>query len=235
MSNVYVEICCFSLMDAIAADAGGAHRIELCADAALGGVTPSLGLVRTVKEAIAIPTWVIVRPRGGHFVYDQREQLIMLREIDYLCSLGVEGVVLGCLDKMGNIDRAFIEMISDHFPQLPLSFHKAIDVSSQIDDSIQQLIDYGFVRVLTSGGAPHVIKGLSQLIRLQQLFGHQIQIMAGGSVRLDTLPALINGGIQHLHTSLRLSGWPQEEFQYISPEQVKDFVSQAQTIASSAL
>ena len=235
MSELKIEICCFSLSDALAADHGGADRIELCTDPALGGVTPSLGLICVVNEVISIPTWVIVRPRGGGFVYDRHEKEIIIRDLDALSSIGIDGVVMGCLDSSGELDRNFIKSVLHLFPNLPLAFHKAIDVASNLTDTVQQLIDFGFVRVLTSGGASSVQKGLMQIIELEQRFGNQIEIMAGGGVRQDNLQALIQGGIRHLHTSLRTSDHSKEAFQTIRPDDVESFVKTARQALSSTL
>lgn len=219
-----LEICCFSLEDAIAADAGGADRIEYCSDPALGGVTPSLGAVEILREAINTEIWVILRPRGGDFVYNQQEKDTMIRDIRHFQSTGIQGVVTGALTAEGYLDLDFLKSLVSELGGLYWSFHRAFDSVVSPMNAMDDLISLNAKRILTSGGAPSADQGTDALRKYVTRAADQIEIQAGGGVREDNVLDIIKrSGVTALHTSLRDPSLASTTFQCISSERVREF------------
>lgn len=198
-----LEICVDSVESAIAAANGGAERIELCSALSEGGITPSAGLISAVRAAVDVQLFVIVRPRGGNFVYSNHELDAMRRDIQELKNRGVDGVVLGVLTSEDVIDiiqtRELIEMARP----LQVTFHRAFDVCKDADRALEDVIACGADRLLTSGGKTDAVKGMNTLAALQQKAGDRIRIMAGGGIRMSNVRSVALGtGIREIHTSL---------------------------------
>ncbi len=187
-----LEICCGSIDDAIQAERGGADRVELCSALFLGGLTPSLGTVQEAKARLKIPVIAMVRPRGGGFCYTDAEFATMQRDTRLALENGADGVVFGILKRDGAIDiertRRIRELIG---LQRQAVFHRAFDVTPDPFAALEQLIDLGITRVLTSGQQNTVGEGV-ELIR--QLIGHargRIEIMPGGGILPHELDHII--------------------------------------------
>ncbi|GAB1418679.1 copper homeostasis protein CutC [Bacteroidales bacterium] len=199
-----LEICADGLESAIAASVGGAHRIELCANLEAGGLTPSAGMLKVVSERVAIPVNVLIRPRRGDYVYTAAYVDVMLNDIITVKELGLNGVVVGVLDKNGRLERSQMNEILDAAKGLSVTFHRAIDVAADPLALLGQLVELGVERVLTSGGKPTAMEGMRQIALFQKEFGQHIRIMAGSGVNAQNAATLIHEtGISEIHSSAK--------------------------------
>jgi len=185
-----IEICVEGLDGVLAAEQGGADRAELCASLAEGGITPSLG---TVKEALlraTIPFFVIVRPRGGDFLYSDTEFATMLADVDALRDVGAAGVVVGCLAADGAVDEARMRRLGPRPRPMRVTCHRAFDMTVDPRAALEALIRCGVDRVLTSGQVPAAIDGLKLLRALVEQAGERIIVMACGRLGPDSIAAV---------------------------------------------
>ncbi|WP_082692890.1 copper homeostasis protein CutC [Bacillus sp. FJAT-29814] len=200
------EICCGSLEDALTAQRAGADRIELNNAMFLYGLTPSIGTVKLVVENCHIPIVAMVRPRPGGFFYNDDEFRTILADIEALADFDIEGIVFGCLDQDGNIDKdknqAIVDMI--HKYNKDAIFHRAFDCVKDPYQSMEELIDMGVKRVLTSGLKSTAMEGIDLLAELQHKYGEKIEILAGGGVNATNSSSLMNKtGILQYHSSCK--------------------------------
>jgi copper homeostasis protein len=198
-----VEICVDSVESAIASASGGAERVELCSALSEGGITPSSGLIREVRAAVPIQLFVIIRPRGGNFVYSDSELEVMRKDILTVKALGVDGVVLGVLTSDDEIDQQHTRELIQLARPLQVTFHRAFDVCRDMDRALEGVIASGADRILTSGGKTDAVSGMSTIGTLQQKAGQRIRIMAGGGVRAFNVRTIaLRTGVREVHTSL---------------------------------
>lgn len=195
-----VEVCANSLASARAAEQAGADRIELCSELAVGGITPSLGLLEEVREHIRIPVHVLIRPRSGDFVYSDAEFRIVLRDIAACRRLGFEGIASGCLQADGSVDaartRALVEATEDgHF-----TFHRAFDLTPDPMAALATLEALQADTILSSGQQPSAEAGLELLERLQQA-ATRIRIMPGAGIRPENAGKFCGKGFAFVHLS----------------------------------
>lgn len=181
-----LEIACFNGPSAILAAESGADRIELCADYAAGGVTPPIEWLDEVRNVTDIPVHVMVRPRGGDFVYNDNEFEQMENDLMSFKSIA-SGFVFGLLDTSNNIDAARNRHLVRLAAPLPCTFHRAIDGTLDLDKALEQVIDCGFHSVLTSGGGKSASDGADTVAGLQKRFGQRISIIVGGGIRSSNL------------------------------------------------
>jgi copper homeostasis protein len=201
------ELCADSLEAARAAQAGGADRMELCEDLAISGVTPSPALLRAVLETVSIPVHVLIRPRGGDFVYSGEEFDRMRLQIEQSRAAGAAGVALGVLLSDGRVDVLRTRELVELARPMHVTFHRAFDVTSRdeygMDEALEDVIDTGADSLLTSGGAPNVLVGAEQIGRMQALSGDRLEVMAGGGLKLANLVEVVRrSGVTCLHGSL---------------------------------
>lgn len=202
-----VEICVDSLASVAACAEAGADRIELCAGLVEGGTTPSLGFLRQARTRFAGEIAMMIRPRGGDFLYDDAELAAMADDIRAARDHGADAVVFGCLDVEGLIDPRACERLLAACDGLPAVFHRAFDVSRDPEASLETLAGLGFTRVLTSGGEPDVIRGLSRIAALVAQAGDRITILAGGGVTPANAAELVaRTGVREIHLSARSAG-----------------------------
>lgn len=180
---IKVEIACNSIQSCLNAKKAGAHRIELFENLSEGGCTPSAGTIRKSLE-IDLPVYIMIRPRGGHFVYSNDEIDTMLWDVEFCKVMGVKGIVFGCLNEHGSVDKELCKRILNIWNG-PATFHRAIDRSKDILESCKTIIDLGFERILSSGGETNVIKGLHTLKTMNSQFGSLISIMPGAGVNKE--------------------------------------------------
>ena len=200
-----IEICIESIATAIVADKLGADRIELCSALDLGGLTPSLGIIESCVEYCSLDVFVMIRPRGGGFVYSPEEFAIMIKNIDAVAKAGVNGVVFGCLTKDFNLNEYQNQKLLDYSKSLDLSvtFHRAFDFCQNSDASLEKLIEFGFDRILTSGQANTAIEGIEKIKHWVDKYYGQIQFMAGSGVNASNVKLFTNIGVDALHFTAR--------------------------------
>ncbi len=201
---ITLEIACNSYNSCLHALHGGAQRIELFENLREGGCTPSYGMIQKVKQTIALPLFVMIRPRGGNFCYTNDELDIMLRDIEVCKQLRVDGIVLGAITAAGNVDAGRCRTLLSAWNHGPATFHRAIDTCNDIMLAAQTVIDLGFNTILTSGGERTAEEGMHIIQLLQHHFGHNINIMAGsGITALNAISILETCKIEYLHASCK--------------------------------
>lgn len=198
-----LEICAETLQACEAAREGGADRIELCSALSESGLTPSHGLIRAAIERSGLPVHVLLRPRGGDFVYSDGEYETMRDDLRHAAQLGASGVVLGLLHRDGSVDRERTAALVDLAGPLPVTFHRAFDRSRDLHEALETVVGCGCARLLSSGGQPTAPEGAGMLRTLVREAGGRLRIAAGGGVRPQTAAALIEQARVDLHASLR--------------------------------
>ncbi len=198
--RVLVEACVDSVTSALAAERGGAGRLELCDNLSDGGTTPSAGMISAVKAAVRIPVFVIVRPRGGGFIYSDVELGVMRLDIEAAHMLGVDGVVTGALTAEARVDSDHMQRLLDGAGDLPLTFHRAFDLTRDLPQALETLMHLRVARVLTSGGAQTALDGVSAIASLGKRAGSAITVMAGGGVREENVQEVVHrSGVHEVH------------------------------------
>ncbi|MBE1162664.1 copper homeostasis protein CutC [Dyella acidiphila] len=189
-SQPLLEIAAGSLASALAAQEGGADRVELCSSLAEGGITPSQGMLAVVRDRVRIPVYVLVRPRAGDFLYDEAEFEIMRRDVETCVQLGFEGVVIGALDADGAVDPRCRELVAAA-GNAGVTFHRAIDASADLRRSLDAVMALGCERVLTSGGCANALAGAAVIAGLVEQAAGRISIMAGAGIRSQNLAEVV--------------------------------------------
>ena len=202
--SILIEAAVESLDDARAAIAGGADRLELCADLDAGGTTPDRSLVTGVVAEVSVPVFVMIRPRPGDFVYSRAERDRMRDDIALALDFGAAGVVLGALDTSGRIDAGATRGLLAAAHGWPVTFHRAIDDTPDVLEAIDALASLGVARVLSSGTAPTALEGADTLAAMVARAGDSLRIVAGGSVRAGNVAAIVRrAGVREVHARCR--------------------------------
>jgi copper homeostasis protein len=200
------EICANSVASCIAAQKGGADRVELCAGIPEGGTTPSYGMIRSARESITIALNVIIRPRGGDFLYSEEEMREMLYDIRTAKELGADGLVFGCLTPDGQVDMEAMKSLMEAAGDIPVTFHRAFDHTSDPFKALEDIISLGCARILTSGCRPTALEGAGLLAELVTKAGERIIIMPGCGVRENNIAEVARlCGAREFHFSARES------------------------------
>jgi copper homeostasis protein len=230
---IILEICVESVADAVAAERGGADRIELCVDLACGGVTPGAALMRAARNELRIPIHVLVRPRAGNFCYSEHEIETMHRDIDITGDIGVNGIVLGVLDSERKIDHERTRDLVNRAHPLPVTFHRAFDECPDLTAALETVVDSGAVRVLTSGGKPQAIDGIATLEQLVTTARDRVVVMPGGGIRQGNVARILQRSrATEVHTSLSASITKSDQGGAAEFERkVRDFKRALETIA----
>jgi len=198
--SVLVEACIDSVASALAAERGGAGRVELCGALHDAGTTPSAGMIAAVKARVRLPVFVIVRPRGGGFVYSADEIDVMRRDVDAARRLGADGIVTGALCADGTVDAAATRALVDAAEGLPVTFHRAFDLVAERAGALEALAACGVARVLTSGGASTAIEGADAIAALVAQSAGRVTVVAGGGVREAHAAELVRrSGVCEVH------------------------------------
>jgi len=198
--TVLVEAAVESLDDALAAVAGGAGRLELCADLGVGGTTPSSALLAAVLEKVEVPVVVMIRPRGGDFCYSDTELSRMYEDVAMARALGASGVVLGVLDTFDRLDLERTAALVEAAEGLPVTFHRAIDQVPRRVAAMDALAALGVARVLSSGGAGAASEGADELRAMVARAGDRLTVVAGGGVRSHNARDIVEQtGVTELH------------------------------------
>ncbi|WP_414148596.1 copper homeostasis protein CutC [Erwinia sp. BNK-24-b] len=195
-----LEVCCYGVDCALAAQNAGADRVELCSAPSEGGLTPSAGSLIQAREAVTIPVHPIVRPRGGDFCFTDNEFNQIKSDIAFIRELGYPGLVIGMLDANGHIPLEQMKQVMALAEGMAVTFHRAFDLCHSPLTALQQLTDLGVARILTSGQQQSAESGLPLLKELNQLTRGPI-IMAGAGVRLSNLQKFVEAGLSELHSS----------------------------------
>jgi copper homeostasis protein len=194
------EVCVDSVEAAIAAEQGGADRVELCSDLIEGGCTPTSGTLKVAREALRIGIMAMVRPRGGDFCYSDVEFLVMREDLAAARELGANGIVLGLLNPDGTIDRDRTRELVALARPLPVTFHRAFDMTRDPFQALDTLIELGVERVLTSGQEPSVIEGLDLIAELVKRAAGRIIVMPGGGITDRNVSRVVaEAGVRELH------------------------------------
>ena len=202
--SIKFEICIDSVESGIAAEKGGAIRVELCDNLFETGTTPSAGMIEIVRKNVNIDLFVMIRPRGGDFLYTPYEIEIMKKDIEIAKELGADGVVFGVLNKDGEIDMKIMKELIELSRPMEINFHRAFDLTRDPYKSLEDLIKLGIDRVLTAGHENTVIEGIDTLKDLVEQAGEKISIMPGGNVTPRNIKKIIEAiGVSECHLSAR--------------------------------
>lgn len=194
-----VEVCAFSIESCLNAQQAGATRIELCGGLYEGGTTPSYGLIKRAREVTTLQLYVMIRPRGGDFCYDDEEFLVMKQDIELAKELGADGVVFGLLLPTGEVDEVRTAELVALAKPLQVTFHRAFDVAQEPFEALEAVIRTGAVRILTSGQENLALDGAELLTQLAKKAAGRIDLMAGSGVNVMNAVRLAQTGVQALH------------------------------------
>lgn len=198
-----LEISVETLEAALAAECGGADRVELCGDLPLGGVTPGVALLRAVRAQVRIPIFFMLRPRAGDFVYSGVEISEMRRSIVDAKESGMDGVVLGVLTKNHRVDVARTQELVELAKPLPVTYHRAFDEAADLRQALEDVIQSGAKRILTSGGAKSALEGAAVLAKLIEVAGERIVIVPGAGISALTIEQVAQQtGAREFHSGL---------------------------------
>ncbi len=194
-----VEVCAFSIESCLNAQRAGAHRVELCGGLYEGGTTPSYGLIERARVVLSIQLYVMIRPRGGDFCYDEDELSVMRSDIQAAKKLGADGVVFGILLPNGEVDIARTSELVELAKPMGVTFHRAFDMTIEPFTALEAVIQTGAERILTSGQQNTALEGHNLIQQLTQKAAGRIEIMAGSGVNAGNALLLTKTGVQALH------------------------------------
>jgi copper homeostasis protein len=197
--SIKIEVCAFSLESCLAAEKGGANRIELCGSMYEGGTTPSAGLIQIAKQRVNIEIHAMIRPRGGDFCYSDDEIAVMQADIRIAKELGCEGIVLGILHPNGEVNIAQTKALVTLAKPMQVTFHRAVDMTPDYLEALENIIETGCNRILTSGQKNTATEGIEAIESLVKQANGRIEIMAGSGVNADNARTLIHTGVNALH------------------------------------
>ena len=242
-----LEVCIESAESAINAEAGGANRVELCDNLMEGGTTPSSGAVALTLERVSIPVMMMIRPRGGDFLYTDLEYEIMLRDIEEAKRLGVHGVVFGLLTPDGKVDKERTAKLIEASRPLSVTFHRAFDMAVDPFEALEDLIELGVDRILTSGQEPSTDQGIELIAELVKRAGDRVIILPGCGIKEDNIGELVSKtGVNECHVTgkhqvpsemkffndrvfMGVPGAPEYEKTVVDPERIRAYRAEAET------
>lgn len=202
-SSILLEVSVETAQAAVAAERGGAQRIELCAQLNVGGLTPSEKLVRLTRESVRVPIFAMIRPRPDDFVYSQEELSQMRRDIVAVQRLGMDGIVLGILTRERHVDINRTRELVIAAQPLPVTFHRAFDDVADVNAALDDVIETGAARILTSGGAASAAVGIENVARLVAAAGQRVVILPGGGINAsNALHVARQSGAREIHSGL---------------------------------
>ncbi|SHN34493.1 copper homeostasis protein [Cyclobacterium lianum] len=200
--KIIFEAPVYTVEAALLAVANGVDRLELCADFAEGGTTPSAGLLKVIKQHVSVPVFVMIRCRGGDFLYSDKELQAMQNDMDILGQHGADGFVFGVLTASGEVDSEACQVLLKAAKGKPCTFHRAFDLVPDKEKALEILVSLGFRRILTSGGADNVAAGMGVIKKLATRAAGRIIILPGGGLTSADLPLLHQSDpLQEVHSS----------------------------------
>jgi copper homeostasis protein len=201
-----VEICVDSVEGAVAAEQGGADRIELCDNLFEGGTTPSAGCLKLARQKVLLGLHVLIRPRGGDFLYSDLEMAVTKEDVRVAKELGADGVAIGCLTADGDVDMPRVKELIQLARPMKVTFHRAFDVCRDPRQALEELISMGVERVLTSGQEASCVEGIELIAELQRQAASRIVVMAGGGLTPRNVGRVVAAtGVTEVHLSARSS------------------------------
>ena len=201
-----IEVCVDTVASAIAAQSGGASRIELCGSLIEGGITPSAGLIKLTRSAVSLPLHVMIRPRGGDFCYEPDEFETMAKDVACAQKLGADGVVFGILTPNGTVDITRVRALVSQSRPLAITFHRAFDMTADLFRALDDVCSTGADRVLTSGGERTALLGSATIAQLVKHADNRIVIMAGSGIKPENARDFIEKTrVNEIHVGLRSS------------------------------
>lgn len=202
---IEMEVCANSVTSALAAELGGAKRVEFCASLTEGGTTPSYAQIALAKKMLTIAVYPIIRPRGGDFLYSVLEFEVMKADILSCKTLNCEGVVIGILTAEGKVDKERCAELIELAKPMKVTFHRAFDMTDNMEEALEDIIALGAERILTSGGKATALEGAEMLAKLIKQADGRISIMPGAGVNKNNISAIISEtGAKEFHASARL-------------------------------
>lgn len=202
--DIVLEICAGSVTSCLAAQEGGAQRVEFCDNLLEGGTTPSFGQLAAARDRLWITLNAIIRPRGGDFLYSELEFEVMERDVLACRKIGVDGIVIGLLNQDGSIDIPRTKRLVELAGTMPVTFHRAFDVARDPQQALEDIISTGCTRLLSSGQAATALEGAALLQQLQQQAGDRLIVMPGAGVRGNNIGELVQKtGCREFHSSGR--------------------------------
>lgn len=199
-----LEVIAFTIDSCTIIEQSGAHRIELCANPDEGGTTPSYGMIKTAREKVSIELFPIIRPRGGDFLYNEEEFTVMMHDVQFCKEIGCDGVVVGLLEANGVVDKKRTATLVNAAYPLDVTFHRAFDRVADAEQALEDVIECGCTRILTSGLRPTATEGKETLNRLVTQAAGRITIMPGSGIRSSNIEEMIKAtGAVEFHTSAR--------------------------------
>jgi copper homeostasis protein len=196
-----LEICAATIQSAINAETAGAQRIELCAELAVGGITPSFGTIQEVLKQVSIPVFVLIRPRSGNFTYSKSDFEIIKADMLQCKKMGCAGIVSGVLNDDNSIDVIRTKELVELSKPLPFTFHRAFDWVPNPTEALENLIEIGVQRVLTSGQSASAEQGITMLTQLHQQAYNRIVILPGGGINEANVSLFKDAGFTEIHAS----------------------------------
>lgn len=204
MAGVRFEVCVDGADGVLAAQAAGADRVELCSALSEGGLTPSAGLLATVLDVATIDVNVLIRPRGGDFIYDRHEIRAMRRDIEAVAAAGAHGIVIGALTEDGDVDAAVCRELLSDAGGLSVTFHRAFDLARHPREALAAVLDLGADRLLTSGQEASAVDGAPLIAALVAAAADRLIVMPGGGVAAGNVKRLLEvTGASEVHFSAR--------------------------------
>jgi copper homeostasis protein len=206
--NIQLEVCANSVASALAAQEGGAYRVELCDNLENGGTTPSFGQILQARKLLKIKLYVLIRPRSGDFLYSDLEYEIMKADVRGCIESGCDGIVIGLLNADGTIDKVRNKELADMAiaKGLGVTFHRAFDMAADQNQALEDIIELGFERILTSGGRTTAMEGASHIAHLVEKAEERISIMPGSGIDEHNVADLVHfTGVTEIHSSARKS------------------------------
>ncbi|NOJ70015.1 copper homeostasis protein CutC [Paenibacillus alvei] len=231
MNSILLEVIGTTVQEVKEAALHGADRIELITAFSEGGLTPSLGLIEEAVASVSIPVNVMVRPHSRSFVYDKDDQATILRDIRLIRETGANAIVFGALTPEGKVDDELLERVLDAAGEIPLTFHRAIDQSSDLLQALDVLLAYPQVTtVLTSGGEPSALQGLACIQAMVQAAGSSLEILAGSGLTAESVVDFVRkAGVKQVHfgSNVRIGG---HALAPIDPERLRALRASLNTI-----